>query len=135
MLMPVPVVVFTVLPAPVTLTVPPPAEEKAVFGPVSRLSPPRKLIVVPELLSKLIPGVTKQVTHNCVIGPPNVSVPPVLFWISIELKEGDAPTTRMARPRILYTGLSQVRERITRAWQGPNPPFNLGMAQPETQRF
>ena len=71
----VPVVVASVLAAPVTLTVPPPVAVKAATVPVESWTPPVRLMVAPVLLVRLMPSPVPPVS---VMGPEMATVPPVL---------------------------------------------------------
>ena len=69
-----PLVVATVLSAPVTLTVPPPVAVKAAFAPVERSIFPLRLIVPPVLLVRLMPEPLPPVSA---MSPDRVIAPPV----------------------------------------------------------
>ena len=78
----VPVVVVSVLDVPVTLTVPPPFAVKALLMPVLAVMPPVKLIVLPGLVSRLMPSPVS------LMAPVKAMVPPVWLVTSTERPAG-----------------------------------------------
>lgn len=108
---PVPVVVLMVLMPIKTLSVPPPVAVKAVLEPVFKVKLPLKVMVVPVLLSRLIPVPAPRL----LMAAEKETVPDVLFWMFTALAvvlEMDVPKLMAAVPPTILTALPEAPDKL-----------------------